>query len=172
MVYFSYSGRPLVYGGLLATVNLAHKLIKIRKEWYESEEVRLSVEASRAKQEETMPSNTVAKDKYLEQHIDKMYQIKLDEGVKELVEKYTKNDNEAVISIQKGVCKIIKLIGSGTEFHPSLNPPSFIEEDEQKNFYVDYDSLKKTLETEEAPKQIEHASEQHLEDEEHESTSE
>ena len=151
-------GGPLVYSAFLGVIEIADRLIQTRKGWYESEDIRLSVEAKKRElATEENPAEKVTKND-IKTHIDNLFVISAEEQVVKLIEKFPKPPNdlkEMQNSILMGLNKIITLIEKGTEFHPSLNPPDFVKLNGEQLFHVDYEGLKKSLEKKEEPAQIE-----------------
>lgn len=154
-------GAPIAYYGFMGIIEIAEKLIHARKAWYESEEMRLSYEVKKQEMDDKK-----AKAFTMEEHIKPMLELKAQQSIDALIEKMgdeaPNSATEMSSHLLKGLQKIIALMEKGTEFHPSLNTPEFIDtEGNAASFHVDYDRLKKHLEAskqKEEPKQLENQS--------------
>jgi hypothetical protein len=147
-------GGPLVYPTLLGIIDIANRLIELRTKWYESEDVRLSVEAK--KKENNSKENI---EELIETHIHMLVEIKMEKLVEELLENLDELPNqqgEMRNSIIAGLRKMIALIEKGAEFQPSLNPPDYIKNISDKLYEIDYGQLKKSIEQQNQPEKLEH----------------
>jgi hypothetical protein len=143
-------GAPIVYGGFMGCLDIAEKLITIRKEWYESESIKLSFEMQLEQKERSK--------KEFDRHIDKMLNAKKEEHISDLFNKLNiqLDGNEQGNSISIGIDKIIELIEKGNEIHPSLNLPEYIEIADRVNYKIDYEKIKLiTIKKNDKPKKIE-----------------
>jgi hypothetical protein len=147
-------GGHLVYLSFLGAINIAEKMIHLRKGWYESEHIKWSVEIVK---EQLNPTERQAdlSDDDINKHVESLVEKALSKEVSELISKLPEingNENEMHSSICKGVKKIIPLLEKGTEFYPSLNPPEYIKQGSEYGFKIDYRKLKVLLENTEQEK--------------------
>lgn len=160
------AGPPMAYSAFLGVIDIAEGLIRLRKLWYESEDVKLSVEAKKRQLEKE--SNVVVTEDDMKEHISMLFKLRAEKDVQALIAKLPGDINdpaEMQVAILKGLSKVIELIERGTEFHPSLNPPDFVEEGEGQRFHIDYEKLKEMIEdqsTDEVPVQIEDQTEDNV----------
>jgi hypothetical protein len=151
-------GCPLVYSAFMGSIDIARELIQLRKEWYESEDIRIEVEIKEKITADQITGKQI--EAYINEKITKKLEKKVKGLIHELPSEETQQNQEMETSISKGIQKAIKLIEQGTEFHPSLNPPEYIEEDKQGIYHIDYDQVRRLIEEkrkqEAQPKQVEH----------------
>ena len=132
--------------GFMFCVKIAHEIIAMRKTWYESENERLSYKAMKRRDES---SKGEKKFPTFEEHVDDLVRIKKEERIDELTKQMkgetSNNPQEMKTSLSAGLDRLIAMMEKGTEFHPSLNPPKFIEQDERGVFQLNYERLQKYL---------------------------
>lgn len=136
------TGAPLVYFGFMGATDIAINLIKLRAEWYKSEEVRLMYESRKKQSKEKSDEKSVI--------IEGMFEEKKQELLGDLIDKVgdssQNSKRELAISLDKGLDKIIVLIEEGAKFHPSLTPPKYIKKGEGSSFALDYDKIPQQIE--------------------------
>ena len=154
-------GGTMVYGAFMGGIEIAEGMIEVRKVWYETEAIRLSLEAEKRKQAKKGEAPAPVTKDEIKRSIDEMFEIKIEEQVGLLIANLSESPNdlkEMKVSITMGLHKLIALMENGTEIHPSLNPPEFIKQDDEQRFEIDYKRLKKSLAKKEKPPQIENQS--------------
>lgn len=153
-------GGPLVYPTFMGILNIAHRAIQLRKEWYASEDIRLTAKI----RQEDLNNKQDLKEEDFKDYINTMIEKKIENMVDELVKDLPDNNdktplNERKNSFSKGIKQIIDLIGKGTEFHPSLNIPEYIKKGESGRYDIDYEKVRTIVEEkreiQNEPKQIE-----------------
>lgn len=139
------STEPL-YKYFVGILGLAYLLVKLKKEYYESEIVKHTAKAVDKTPKEI--AQTVANEK-LEEESNKM--------VKKIGIPNGQTEGELVGIVMKTTKDIIKELGSGVEFHLSLNPPKYVSENNKGSILqIDYSSIPKIESEEESVvKQIE-----------------
>ena len=148
---------PIALFGFMVSVQIAHEMIATRKTWFESERARIAYEMTKRKAES---SKGEKKPPTPQEYVDEAVEIQKEEKIDELIERVkdeiSNNEPEMRNSLSAGIDKLVDLMEKGTEFHPSLNPPEFIEQDERGVFQLDYERLQKFLATQKKDvKQIE-----------------
>ncbi len=138
----------LTYRYFLASLKIAQEYLKARTEYFKSKEAKISYEACK-KTNENLNEESFKKD-WLEAFVR--------EEIKSLVEEKIKETNgETKESLQTklviATTALVKELGEGTEFHLSLNPPEFANE-ESGQLTIDYKKIK-SLEPKEEIKKIE-----------------
>lgn len=136
-------GGPLVYSTFMGSIDIARELIQLRKEWYQSEDIRIEVEIKENKLSKDVTQKDV--ESYVDTKIDKKLEKKVQTLLEELPIKESQNQHEMQSSISKGIKKAIKLIEEGAEFHPSLNAPEYVEEPSRGVYRIDYEQVRQIL---------------------------
>lgn len=148
-------GHLFVYPAFIESINIAHELISLRKEWYESENTRIDVEIKEQKLATDITDADIVA--YVDEKIDKKLEKKVESLLKETLDK-EETKEETISSIKKGIKKAISLIEKGTEFHVSLNPPKYVLEN-NGGYSIDYKQMRRLIEEtnkeKNAPKLIE-----------------
>lgn len=142
-------GGPLVYAAALKSIKIAEELIKLRKAWWESEDVKVNVEIKKeALADKRSAKKIEVTENDIEEHVNHLFDKRLQKEVEGLVSNLDGHDinnpHEMETSISKGIRKLIELIEKGTEFHPSLNPPEYIVVN-HTTYSLDYSKLKEVL---------------------------
>ncbi|QQG42745.1 MAG: hypothetical protein HYW15_00800 [Candidatus Giovannonibacteria bacterium] len=114
----------VTYQTIIACLKIAQEYFKTKTEYFNSKEARIAYLTALNKDKESKDNLNQFKDAFLENL--------LKEGVMEVVNKlgethgFTKSElNTRLI---QATTKLIKELGYGTEFHLSLNPPPYAEE--------------------------------------------
>lgn len=122
---------------ILAGLDIAKRFFEAREAYFKSETARVDYEVA-AKKEEGVTEEEYRE--FVEERLERLVK----EQVKEAVEKIdfgTRNQNETITNVLGAVKKLITEIDEqGTEFHLSLNPPSFADE-KNGSVTIDYSKL-------------------------------
>lgn len=140
---------PNLYMFVMAAVSLSLQIIDFRDKHKGSEDLRLAKKAIDTKDS----GNTLTEQKLLNGMVDE----KITEDVSKVVDELGAPDGrekpETVSMIIGAVKDLVKELDKGTEFHLSLNPPSYTEERPGGSIVIDYSSIPK-LQTEKETKQL------------------
>ena len=132
-------GSGVAYAFLMQCLDIAHKIIEMRRDYYESEQMRLTYE--RAKRDDTSPVK-------FKDFVDDWIKDELKKAVQELCNSAFTNEeqieNGTVQTTEIGIEKMIHQLEVGAEYHPSLNPPSYVEE-VSGQLKLNYETLNKVL---------------------------
>jgi len=141
-----------LFGFVISAISLSLQAIDFRDSRKGSDDLRLAKKALDAK----TPDNKVTEQKLLNGMVDE----KINEDVEKTVDDLGCPDNrekpETVAMIISAVKDLIKEIDRGTEFHLSLNPPDYAQENGMgMAINIDYKSIPKLETTKMESKQIE-----------------
>lgn len=135
--YVLVAGGVLSYHFLLACLRVAQEYFKTKKEYFSSEEARISFEAS-------LVNNDTFSEEGFETHKEKWLKIRIDKEVEKVInnihEKNGHTKPELHTKLVKATTSLIKELGEGTEFHLSLNPPEYAKE-QGGELRIDYKKL-------------------------------
>jgi hypothetical protein len=106
---------------LISCLKIAQEILKLRTEYFKSEEAQISYEVAKGVSEKLTPS------KFQNDWIDKYLSAKVKEVMEEIVERNGAAETELQVKLIKGVTALVKEFDEGVEFHLSLNPPSFVD---------------------------------------------
>ena len=158
--YQIYVAGFLSYHFFLACLKASQEVMKLRAEYYKSEEAKVHFltakkvleEAKDDKQNETVVDEKEMK-KYLETWVDTKIREEAEKIKEALADRNGFSDNEINIKTVRVVKDLIKELDAGTEFHLSLNPPKDVGEDAAGHLVLDYKKIKELTEPE--PEKIE-----------------
>lgn len=140
----------LSHSFLIGGLRVAQEYFKARKEYFKSEEAKISYKAALRKDEEETDSG-------FREYQEKRLSIMIDSEVEKMVKELGTNGqtNEELHSkIVLGTKKLIKELDRGTEVHLSLNPPSYTEE-QNGELNIDYEKIRSLLPKKDTkPKQL------------------
>lgn len=131
----------LSYRFFIGCLEIAERSLRVRKEWFLSEEARISFEISK----EQIKGFTIEKykDDYLKLYIDK----KVNEIIEQIKDGHGKTSPELHSTLVKGTTRLVKALGEGVEFHLSYNPPEYAKESKGK-IEIDYKKIRQIREQE------------------------
>lgn len=137
------------YKFLIAALKIAQEFFKAQQEYYKSGEAKIHYEAAKA----DAAKGTTDKDvlDYAKRVIDKKIELAIEQTIEELPDVGNKNEN--ITKLRKTVISISTELNNGLEFHLSLNPPKYAEEEEGK-ISINYEAIRQIEAEKNAPKQI------------------
>lgn len=139
---------PNLYKYFVGTLAVALSLVKIRKDFYDSELSKVHVELLK-KREIEMSENEVT---------EELANIHAEKEAKNIVSTLgtvnNKTESEMEVMVLKAATELVKELEKGTEFHLSLNPPSYIKEEKSEStLKIDYSSIP-PIESKPEPKEL------------------
>lgn len=142
----------------LACLKIAKAFFEAKEAYYKSEDAKLNYIASLKEKEKFT-------EKWYEEYLDKLTNLKIESKVKEALENLWiqdwikgKKSPELQTHLVVATKELIKELGKWTEFHLSLNPPKYAEE----NWYslqIDYKQISALIEEKNKPKWLENKQE-------------
>lgn len=125
------------YSAIISGLKIAQEYFKARENYFDSEKAKISYEISLGKKDSKESANDYEEYKkiWLEKFIEK--------EVEKAVQKIGLNGHtvqELNSKLVKATTKLIKELGTGVEFHLSLNPPSYVTE-EDGELKIDYKKI-------------------------------
>lgn len=138
-----------LFAVVMGAMELSTNLFNIREAYYKSEEAKLSYEVMVAKYKEEIT---------FEKHVEEMAKQKQSDAIKCLLKDNEIKLNNAESQMDIVVSNITKVLKNGVEFHPSLNPPEYINDDSDV-FHFDYTKFKEIQKQNAEAKQIESSKE-------------
>ena len=115
----------LSYYFFIGCLKIAQEYFKTKKEYFQSEEARLSYEASL---KETDTSSDDGFEKHKEAYLDRLIQKKVEETIESIGATNGRTIPELTAHLVKATTLLVKEFDKGTEFHLSLNPPKEVSE--------------------------------------------
>ena len=137
------------YKFLIAALKIAQEFFKAKEEYYKSGEAKIHYEAAKA--EATKKATDKEIREYASRVVDKKIELVIEQTVAELPDIGNKNENGT--KLRKTVISISDELNNGLEFHLSLNPPKYAEEDGGK-ISINYETIRQIEADKNAPKQI------------------
>ena len=143
----------LTYKFLISALKIAQEFFKAEKLFYESGEARMNYKAALLqlkKQEEKID------DKQVKEYAKSVIKVRIEQKIEEIVKELPRNgqtEQEAISKMTKAVTAIETELNNGLEFHLSLNPPKYAEED-SGNISINYNMLREIENKDIEPKQI------------------
>jgi hypothetical protein len=145
----------------LSCLEIAKNFFETRKAYYESETARLDYKASIKKDEKE-------DEEMFEAYRERRKKIELEASVKKVVDeigvgKSGKTHDELKTQLIKATTELVKELEKGTEFHLSLNPPSYANR-ERQSFVIDYSKVREITNPKEVILVISQNSEDNIEE--------
>lgn len=143
----------LTYKFLISALKIAQEFFKAEKLFYESGEARTNYKAALLqlkRQEEKID------DKKVKEYANSVIKVKIEQRIEEIVKELPRNgqtEQEAISKMTKAVTAIEAELNNGLEFHLSLNPPKYAEED-SGSISINYNMLHEIEDKDGEPKQI------------------
>lgn len=129
----------------LACLKIAQEVMKLRSEYFKSEEAKISYEAAKAKTNKDLTTDAFQKS---------WIEVYMDTKVKEIIDAVNDKNGATRAELQtkliKGTTKLVKELGEGVEFHLSLNPPDYVSKT-NGGMVIDYKKIRE-IRAEEAQK--------------------
>ena len=142
----------LTYQALLGCIKLAKECLKLRTEYHKSEKAKF--EHKVAERTFNQQGEKAKLEDYIDNYIDQTLEDGIETILKELNGKNGFTKNEVQTRLVRATTSLIKEMGDGVEFHLSLNPPSFVRE-EDGSLIIDYSKVPASqIEGVKTPKQI------------------
>lgn len=131
---------------LLACLEIAKAFFETREAYYNSEKARLDYKASLKKGEQESEDD-------FKDYTEKRKELELENSVHKAVDQMGtgssgKSPEELKTQLIKATTELVKELEKGTEFHLSLNPPSYAE-DHNSGYSIDYQKVRDITRTEE-----------------------
>lgn len=148
--YVVVAAGVLSYKFLIAGLDIAQKYFETRKAYSESKTAELDYRAAVEKDDVTKQE--------IKEFTDRKLKLLIEDEVKRAIEKIgigTNDKNELCVKLVKATTALIKELDEGTEFHLSLNPPTYADEIEGR-ITIDYTQIKPLIAktTEETTKKL------------------
>lgn len=145
---------------LLACLKIAKSYFETKEAYFKSENARLDYLAA-------LKDGETETDEGLEEYVKKRKRIEMEEGVKKSVDEMGvgssgKQPEELKTQLIIATTDLIKELGHGTEFHMSLNPPTYAE-GENQSFSIDYKKVRELTAPKEEIRQLESSEEDNTE---------
>lgn len=138
-----------LYKYFIACLAVALAIVRLKKEYYDAEQSRLSYLASLREGEEATDGG---RKKFANRYIE----VTLEEKIREVIEKIGdtngKSKEEIASHLVMATKSLVEQLGEGVEFHLSLNPPQYAEE-KATELVIDYSKIPR-IDRNKEPKQI------------------
>jgi len=132
----------LLYRYFLASMGVAIAVVHFKKTFYEAENAKLAYRAA-------VKNNEKTEAEFLQEVISE----KLESDVTEVIGVIEKTDGKTAPELHgqlvTATAELVKELGHGTEFHLSLNPPKYANENASGSLTIDYSSMPKLEEKKE-----------------------
>jgi len=127
----------LSYQFIVSCLKIAQEYLKTKTEYFKSEEYRISYEAS-LKESEKYSDNG------FKEYKESWLKIFINKEIKKVIDKINKknghSEGELQTKLVKATTKLVEILGEGTEFHLSLNPPEYVSE-QAGQLVIDYKKI-------------------------------
>ncbi len=133
-----------LFGIIMGILGIGIGTFELREHYYQSEEAKLSYE---------IIDKEYKKQTSFDDHVIRMVDKKRDTDIEILLKKTDIKKPDAKNKIDTIVAHIVDALHDGVEFHPSLNPPEYIT-DENNVIRVDYEKFHEIETKKHQPKQI------------------
>lgn len=145
---------------LLACLKIAKSYFETKEAYFKSENARLDYLAA-------LNDDETETDEGLKEYVEKRKRIEMEEGVKKSVDEMGvgssgKQPEELKTQLIMATTDLVKELGHGTEFHMSLNPPTYAE-GENQSFSIDYKKVRELTAPIEETLQLESSEEDNTE---------
>ena len=144
----------MTYRFFLSCLKIAKEFLETTKTYYEWKKAKLDYLASLKKDEKF---NETAFTEYKEKRIELEIDDKIQETIKNLPVKNWKSEAELQTQLIIATKGLIKELWEGTEFHLSLNPPTYAYES-WSSLEIDYKKISALIAEENKPKKLENKS--------------
>jgi hypothetical protein len=143
----------LTYKFFIFALKIAQEFFKTEKEFYESGKAKINYKAALLHFKD---AEKKASEKDIEEYAKEVINIEINIKINNLVKELPSNghsENEVITKMSKTVNAITAELHKGLEFHLSLNPPKYAEEDNGK-ISINYEEIRQIEVEKKAPKQI------------------
>lgn len=125
----------LSYRFILACLHLVQEFFKTKEKWFKSEEAKISYEIAKKQ------NSKITQEKFQDEWLDSYLENKIKKIIEKIGENNGASDSELLNKLLMGTKELIKEIDiEGTEFHLSLNPPSYADE-RSGSITIDYKKI-------------------------------
>lgn len=143
----------LTYKFFISSLKIAQEFYNAEKAFYESGEAKIHYQAAllHLKQEQDKIN-----DNDIKEYAKKVISVRIENTIKETVKELPTNgqtENEAITKMSKTITAITAEMNNGLEFHLSLNPPEYAEEDGEK-ISIDYELIRQIQEEQDHPRAL------------------
>lgn len=142
----------ITYKFFIAALKIAKEYFQAEKAYYESGEAKIHYEAAKADADAKKKLTDAEIQKYAKKVINSKIDMAIEQTIDDLPTKGEKGENANKLKIT--VTAITNELNHGLEFHLSLNPPKYVDE-ENDRILIDYDEIRKIEAEKNKPKQIE-----------------
>lgn len=127
----------ILYRYFIGCLDVALKMVTLKKTYYESKQAKLSYLTSLEKLEDY---NIADQNKFSDRYIE----VSLAEEVKQITSRVGNSNGKTGPELESqlimATTELVKQLGDGVEFHLSLNPPKYVEE-KQMGITIDYKKM-------------------------------
>ena len=138
------------YQYFIACLRIAQEYFKTEKEYYGSRKAKSDYRAS-LKRDDDFSDDELKK--YTKKRLELFIEEKVSEAIDTIDERNGKTKPEMNTQLVIATKDLVKELGTGVEFHLSLNPPAYAEETAE-GLRIDYSKIKKLKAEESKPKQL------------------
>lgn len=131
-----------LYKYFLACLAVAYSILQLKKIYYESEQAKINYLASLKKDEKFSEDG---QKKYSDNIIEVTIREEVKKAIENIKETNGKTPEELATNLVMATKKLIDKLGEGVEFHLSLNPPKYANE-EKTGLVIDYAKMPKPIE--------------------------
>ena len=146
-------GGALTYKFFISALKIAQEFFKAEKDYYEAGEAKIHYQAAllQLQKEQNKIDEEAIKD-----YAKHVISVRIENSIKEVVKELPLNghsENEVIIKMSKTIEAITAEMNNGLEFHLSLNPPEYAEEDGTK-ISIDYEVIRQIQKEHAQPKAL------------------
>ncbi|MBO7244613.1 MAG: hypothetical protein J6V53_04980 [Alphaproteobacteria bacterium] len=146
-------GGALTYKFFISALKIAQEFFKAEKNYYEAGEAKIHYQAAllQLQKEQNKIDEEAIKD-----YAKHVISVRIENSIKEVVKELPSNghtENEVIAKMSKTVEAITTEMNNGLEFHLSLNPPEYAEEDGTK-ISIDYEVIRQIQKEHAQPKAL------------------
>lgn len=143
----------LTYKFFISALKIAQEFYNAEKAFYESGEAKIHYQAAllHLKQEQGKIN-----DNDIKEYAKQVVSVRIENTIEEIVKELPTNgqtENEVITKMSKTIAAITAEMNNGLEFHLSLNPPEYAEEDGEK-ISIDYELVRQIQEEQDRPKAL------------------
>lgn len=149
--YIFAVGGVITYRFIIGCIKIAHDYFDMRKTYFDSKRSKLDYEAS-------LKANEKFDDKAFKEFQQRRLDLEVATSIDELIKHINEKNGHEVAELNNKLIiatkDLIEVLDEGAEFHLSLNPPKYVEEDSSGLLTINYSQMPK-LETKKEVKTIE-----------------
>lgn len=136
--------QQFIINTVLVSIGLALQAAQLFVSLKDKDEIIIQTEVmNHYIKEESGKEGKIKLEEYIENLVQKQVELEIEKYINSLNQKtYTGNTKEELKTMmRKGIMKIAEEDNRGLVFYPSLNPPSFIDDDINNKYIIDYEKL-------------------------------